>query len=859
MPPGRKGARKRNEAMAAPSSPPLQQIPEPNPVPVARPSRALRKSSKDIQPRGELPTEQEVPRATTQPLIEPVPVKVPEEVDEVEEEESEEDEGGVELLDNMDSIDTRSMSGSTSGTQFEADTLDATLAIEAIPALHRKSQEILEFLLASTPGQLLKKVRQPGSSAGKRLDLATKDFSVTKDLFATTTEFIKVNAVNQIMDTDIFAPLICKANFAALALGLVRAIGLSNEAVQYLGCLEDYFPGAFFPSPGDWLEDVRTQVNKLMLEIRTQHFVAAAYYEQAIPFDELLRQIFLETDADPDSNDDDSIHEAWTMGRKPKGWDSLTKDEKRNCKSRIDRIRTAYCVVEGGNDIMEPLDTEFLVQHWPWDKFVEDMMKFIAQRTNAMNAETDFPDLLEIAEQARKRGLQSQEDEEEDDVADGNGSFVDEPDAANDSNWLTDQSRTLVDPAVETRTIVQTQVNDGSNRRTTRSASDKLSSSTQLKFLKKQKMLLEAPNSPPAIKKALSQKPKVVTTKAGMKTLKALAQNTAEEAAAVAPPPPPAVTHARARGRTRANTNGPVPVQQATASAANEQPHFVVGFDDPLPIPPGTADQIKMFNEISAKRDKENRGIPPPQKSIYDRQPGAQKLVFNEDEELVESQSGDERAKTSKQGGRKRSRDEVQEDDPFSLDVRPEDPQRKKRSRAVPAPAAPVAPPANKKASRSVASAASQVVRAGRRRRRQLPAEVASRNVRRPSQERQQLVPRRNRIVSVEPPPRGSVPPRGLARRQSHDDILDELHGEHELTGERIRYLAAANRQRAIRKPVQVRTPWSDAEERKLVEMIGLYGCRWALIEQEASEWFADRGQVALKDKARNMKFALLK
>jgi len=419
-----------------------------------------------------------VRQVTPQPLVEPAPVKVPEgedrveeveEVEEIGEEESEEDEGGVELLDNMDSFDTRSMSGSTSGTQLEADSLDATLAIEAIPALHRKSEEILEFLLASTPAQLLKKVRQPGSSAGKRLDFATKDFSVTKDLFATTTEFIKINAVNQITKTDIFAPLICKANFAALALGLARAIGSSNEVVQYLGCLEDYFPGAFFPTPGAWSEDVRSQINKLMLEIRTQHFVAAAYYEHTVPFDELLSQIFLETEADPDCNEDGSIHEAWTMGRKPKGWDSFSKDEKRNCKSRIDRIRSAYCVVEGGNDIMEPLDMEFLVQHWPWDKFVEDVMKFIAQRTNDMNAEFDFLDLLDTAEQARKHGLQSQGDEE-DDVADGNDSLVDNSDAVNDSNWLTDQSGTLVDPGVE---MVQTRVNDGGNRRTTRSSVDR--------------------------------------------------------------------------------------------------------------------------------------------------------------------------------------------------------------------------------------------------------------------------------------------------------------------------------------------------------------------------------------------------
>ena len=310
-----------------------------------------------------------------------------------------------------------------------------------------------------------------------------------------------------------------------------------------------------------------------------------------------------------------------------------------------------------------------------------------------------------------------------------------------------------------------------------------------------------------------------------MKTLKALTQSTAEEPAAVAPPPPPAATQTRVRGRARANTNEPTSAQQtaaSAASAANEDPHFNDGIDDPLPIPPGTADQIKMFNQINLKRDKEYRSIPPPMKSIYDRQPEAQKVAFDVEKELTETQSGDEPAKKPKQGGRKRGRDEIEGNDPFSLEVIPEEPQRNKRNRANPAPAA----------ARPVASTG--------RRRRQLPAEVAPRNARQPSQER---------------------PSRDLVRRQSHDDILDELHGEGEIemTGERVRYLAATNRQRAIEKKTQKRNPWSEEEEKKLVEMIGLYGCRWALIEREAPVPLADRGQVGLKDKARNMKFALLK
>lgn len=65
------------------------------------------------------------------------------------------------------------------------------------------------------------------------------------------------------------------------------------------------------------------------------------------------------------------------------------------------------------------------------------------------------------------------------------------------------------------------------------------------------------------------------------------------------------------------------------------------------------------------------------------------------------------------------------------------------------------------------------------------------------------------------------------------------------------------------RKP-QVRRPWTDAEMKRLEEMVARYGTQWAYIKEmdnshEDGPELQGRDQVALKDKARNMKIVHLK
>jgi len=76
---------------------------------------------------------------------------------------------------------------------------------------------------------------------------------------------------------------------------------------------------------------------------------------------------------------------------------------------------------------------------------------------------------------------------------------------------------------------------------------------------------------------------------------------------------------------------------------------------------------------------------------------------------------------------------------------------------------------------------------------------------------------------------------------------------------------AAAKEKTAFQiKPTQTRKPWSDDETSRLHELIVKYGVSWKLLEQEdknriGGPLLVNRDQTALKDKARNMKMDYLK
>lgn len=73
---------------------------------------------------------------------------------------------------------------------------------------------------------------------------------------------------------------------------------------------------------------------------------------------------------------------------------------------------------------------------------------------------------------------------------------------------------------------------------------------------------------------------------------------------------------------------------------------------------------------------------------------------------------------------------------------------------------------------------------------------------------------------------------------------------------DQARVLTAIAKQRTAE--TQSRTPWSEADTDHLIDLIGIWGCSWSDIEK-AGRFEVERGQVALKDKARNLKVLFLK
>lgn len=350
-----------------------------------------------------------------------------------------------------------------------------------------------------------------------------------------------------------------------------------------------------------------------------------------------------------------------------------------------------------------------------------------------------------------------------------------------------------------------------------------------------------------------------------MRALKAISQNFSQAPAAqVVPPAGTVTTHplhpsessaapTQAREKIRestlnAKTSKPNPVQRNTLQDTRDQPSFDAVNTAPIQIPPGTAEQVELYNSIEQRRSKANGEKPVAKRSMYDRQPNARRLSFHDERELTGGQDIGDIGPSRRQ--KKRNHVEVEEEEeenPFGQDTRPEDPQRKKRSRATPP------PPAQQqaRAGRPIVEPAPRPAR-----HRPLPTEIAPQRERQASVERPQPANRRNRQASVEP--QGAVP-----RRNRHllevSNVIPGLENGYGDLRERIKHAGARRRLQMIGKPTQTRNKWTDVEETKLIEMVGLFGCRWSLIDSMASAVLGHRGQVALKDKARNIKFSLLK
>jgi hypothetical protein len=115
-----------------------------------------------------------------------------------------------------------------------------------------------------------------------------------------------------------------------------------------------------------------------------------------------------------------------------------------------------------------------------------------------------------------------------------------------------------------------------------------------------------------------------------------------------------------------------------------------------------------------------------------------------------------------------------------------------------------------------------------------------------------------NKRVRIEEPTRSAS---GIARRREEgraDDPAVREYAEQKQIMKDQQALPASQRQP---RPNLGRVRWSNSEEYALEQMITEHGCSWALIkdiDSKTDQHFEGRDQVALKDKARNMKVAYI-
>lgn len=243
--------------------------------------------------------------------------------------------------------------------------------------------------------------------------------------------------------------------------------------------------------------------------------------------------------------------------------------------------------------------------------------------------------------------------------------------------------------------------------------------------------------------------------------------------------------------------------------------------DDVEPGPSATAltahDRLSQLN-LYSKRNKENlRRIHPPRppaapRSFIDPQTNAQRVQWSQETQPVTNAP---RASQIRRGKRPVPADdedpgEVSEDQGFEQDQRTVDVQRKRKE----------APTASRR---------SAIV----------PSPKRARFQERPRVDQQRL-------------------------RSEEEDSLDATAARSQVPSSNYREVnqISKNLSRLHPPKPQSRTKWSPLEEDQLISLIKLVGCSWSRIkrlDEERGNILALRDQVALKDKARNMKHDFLK
>jgi hypothetical protein len=271
----------------------------------------------------------------------------------------------------------------------------------------------------------------------------------------------------------------------------------------------------------------------------------------------------------------------------------------------------------------------------------------------------------------------------------------------------------------------------------------------------------------------------------------------------------------------------------------------------PLPV----FDLAIEWQGLQNEKNKENLPVPKPAKKrrLNESQPGAKSMGW-------ESQQTDPEPSSKRRRYQRPTIDEEEEsvNNDFEMDTRELDPQRRKdpppeRHKPVEVPG-----PSNRNRTPQDSSRNRQGGGATQRRperaRSAQPANVrgAARNNSakrgRPEadsdeeedEDEEQAVPR-------------PTQPRRRQRTLEADSDDEHLNPTASQVIALSKVVTARQKAVKVKGPPKKRNKWSEADTELLVELIGEYSSAWSTIEK-SGDWDIERGQVALKDKARNLK-----
>ncbi|KAH8776962.1 hypothetical protein BGZ57DRAFT_854360 [Hyaloscypha finlandica] len=308
--------------------------------------------------------------------------------------------------------------------------------------------------------------------------------------------------------------------------------------------------------------------------------------------------------------------------------------------------------------------------------------------------------------------------------------------------------------------------------------------------------------------------------------------------------------------RTSSSNDGPAPIQQKVTVASSSAPQpkskeqgasqakasktaqdvspddldnndLDGGFEEQ---PRSAEEYAQVWVGYSNERNKENR--PAPKRRLVDRQPGARQMQWEDSQDSTPGPSTNKRKYQESVGEEnederreEEEEEELSEDEGFQEDHRVPDPARRA--------AAPIA---------RRQSPGQDAPSPPKRREIERPGNNTDRDVARRRQQRAKSVARAN-----------------TRREVVNDDEDDETYPPPTFPQASLaaKLNVAQSRSRMEREP-QKRVPWSDADSKRLIDGIEQFGCSWSVIAKN-TDFDHPRDQIALKDKARNMKVTFLK